>query len=86
VSIIELTPWKAITPFGTATVRWLSDDNEQNWGVVQHTTGEIWWWKNNEIRWAQDITGGINKPTSIYLSDERKEALKVHMIRHGTWK
>jgi hypothetical protein len=82
VNIIELTPWKGISPLGTCTVRWISDEDDAIWGVVQRKTGEIWWWKNLEIRWAQDLTDGINTVSRIYLSDERKLALAPHMKRH----
>ena len=82
MNIEEVSPWKCITPFGTGTARWVSDGNEVLWGVVQKKTGEIWWWPNNEIRWAQDLSGGVNTVSTIHMSVERGLTLLPHMKRH----
>lgn len=42
-----------------------SEEHDLKWVVIQDDTGEIWTWKNEQIRGFKNITMGRNKISPI---------------------
>lgn len=72
-----------VTPLGVGVVNFVSQDKDETyWGVFQKQTGELWWWRNHEIRYGVHISEGFHEPTPIVLSKGAKTALAFHMLRY----
>lgn len=76
-------PFFIITPFGEAVCHFINDvENDVIYGCIQTKTNEIWWWRNEEVRYDKHITEGLTNPSPIVLSKERQAALAPHMKRY----
>ncbi len=82
--LIQLNPAiPVVTPLGDAVALFLQgDDWDVYWGCAQKKTGEMWWWQNQYIRLANNITGGHVSATPIKVPPELEEKLKPHLERH----
>jgi hypothetical protein len=76
-------PFLCTTIFGEAIAEFINDVGDDIvWGCKQLETCEIWWFRNEEIRVAKNITLGFNQQTPIMLSKERMKALAPHLKRY----
>lgn len=86
MSITQLSyPIHVNTPFGEAIAYFTheGDGDEIYWGVFQKTTGECWWWRNQEIRLRTSLSEGRPEISPIHISEKMKKKLEPHLKRHG---
>lgn len=77
------TPLLVTTPLGEATLHFSYDGGDEvYWGVFQKDTGELWWWRGHELRYAIHISEGFVKQSEIKLSKNMEEALSPHRERY----
>ena len=76
-------PLYLTTPFGPSIchVIWVHMDNIW-WGCFQEKTGECWWWRNELVRLATNISDDRFKQSPITLSPDQEAALSTHRKRY----
>ena len=76
------SPLSVTTPLGKAVCHFVNDGGfEVYWGCFQLDTSEMWWWRNQEIRYGLNITEGFISPSPILLTKKRMKALEPHLKR-----
>jgi hypothetical protein len=77
-------PLLVSTIFGEAICRFSDDGNaDVEWGCFQKATGELWWFRGHEIRYAIHLSEGFHKQSKIYMTQDRFEAFAPHLERYG---
>jgi hypothetical protein len=76
--LTQLAPsFNVVTPMGKAIAILLQTDewDVAYWGCVQKETGEVWWWRNELIRFDTSITGEWIKTSLIKMKPAVREAI-----------
>ena len=78
------SPFLVTTPLGEGVCHFVYDiGDETYWGIFQRETGELWWWRGPEIRYAIHLSEGFDKQSPIVLSPERRAALAKHKKQYN---
>jgi hypothetical protein len=76
-------PLALVTPLGDALAHFIYGDSQDVvWCCFQLETGECWWWRNHEIRYAPSITGQNPVISPIQLKPANEDALARHRQRY----
>lgn len=87
MAIVQLNPpLYMVTPLGPGWRHFVwenGSDNDVQWCCFIEKTGEPWWWVNNMVRLATNLTGGRTATSPIHETSELKAALESHRARNS---